>query len=92
MNFESTVKERPHSRPESRNLAAPSRHQIQELCRQLHPPLAVRETASRNLAKNLRLFMGSDFHVDSGIRYLIESFYNSIREDKPVPIPTAKYC
>ncbi len=25
--------------------------------------------------------------MDSGIKYLIESFYRSIREDVPVPIP-----
>ncbi len=28
-----------------------------------------------------------DFHMDSGMKYLIESFYRSIREDAPVPIP-----
>jgi len=51
------------------------------------PPLLFARQHLGNLAKNLRLFIGSDFHVDSGIRYLIESFYRSIREDKPVPIP-----
>ena len=32
-------------------------------------------------------FLARDFHMDSGMKYLIESFYRSIREDAPVPIP-----
>jgi hypothetical protein len=40
-----------------------------------------------NLATNLRLFLKRDFHMDAGMNYLIESFYNSIREGAPLPIP-----
>jgi predicted dehydrogenase len=40
-----------------------------------------------NLFTNARLFLRNDFHMDSGMGYLIESFYRSIREDAPVPIP-----
>jgi len=40
-----------------------------------------------NLFTNVRLFLGRDFHMDSGMKYLIESFYCSIRDDSPVPIP-----
>jgi predicted dehydrogenase len=40
-----------------------------------------------NLATNLRLFLKRDFHMDAGMKYLIESFYNSIREGAPLPIP-----
>jgi predicted dehydrogenase len=40
-----------------------------------------------NLVTNVRLFLGRDFHMDSGMKYLIESFYRSIREEAPVPIP-----
>ena len=40
-----------------------------------------------NLVTNLRLFLSNDFHMDSGMKYLMESFYNSIREGTPVPIP-----
>lgn len=40
-----------------------------------------------NLVTNVKLFMANDFHMDSGMKYLMESFYSSIREDAPVPIP-----
>ena len=40
-----------------------------------------------NLATNLRTFLARDFHMKSGMKYLIESFYRSIIEDTPVPIP-----
>jgi hypothetical protein len=32
-----------------------------------------------------------DFHMDSGMKYLIESFYRSIRQDAPVPFLTGKF-
>jgi predicted dehydrogenase len=40
-----------------------------------------------NLTTNVRAFITNDFHVKSGMKYLIESFYNSIVQDMPVPIP-----
>jgi predicted dehydrogenase len=51
------------------------------------PPVLLAKQHLGNLVTNLRLFMGRDFHMDSGMKYLIESFYRSIREDAPVPIP-----
>jgi predicted dehydrogenase len=51
------------------------------------PPALFAKQHLGNLATNVRLFLGRDFHVDSGIKYLIESFYRSIREGSPVPIP-----
>jgi predicted dehydrogenase len=36
---------------------------------------------------NVRTFLGRDFHVKSGMKYLIEAFYRSIVEGTPVPIP-----
>ena len=36
--------------------------------------------------QNVGLFMAGDFHMDAGMKYLIESFYRSIREDAPLPI------
>jgi hypothetical protein len=33
------------------------------------------------------LFLDRDFHMDSGMKYLIESFYGSVRDGAPVPIP-----
>lgn len=40
-----------------------------------------------NLTHNVRTFLANDFHMKSGMKYLIESFYRSIREGTPTPIP-----
>jgi predicted dehydrogenase len=40
-----------------------------------------------NLRTNLKCFLARDFHMKSGMKYLIESFYRSIEEGTPVPIP-----
>jgi predicted dehydrogenase len=37
--------------------------------------------------KNVQLFLAKDFHMSSGMKWLIESFYESIRTGAPVPIP-----
>jgi len=50
------------------------------------PPLVFAKQHLANLKTNLRSFLGRDFHMDSGMRYLIESFYRSIREGTPLPI------
>jgi predicted dehydrogenase len=36
---------------------------------------------------NIRKFLKRDFHSEAGIYNLISSFYRSIREDSPLPIP-----
>jgi predicted dehydrogenase len=51
------------------------------------PPLTTAGQYFGNLNTNLRRFLGNDFHMKSGMKYLIESFYRSIAEDSPVPIP-----
>jgi predicted dehydrogenase len=51
------------------------------------PPLLFAKQQLGNLITNMRLFLARDFHMDSGTKYLIESFYRSIREGAPVPIP-----
>jgi len=40
-----------------------------------------------NARRNVGLFLARDFHMKSGMKYLIESFYHSILEGTPVPIP-----
>lgn len=40
-----------------------------------------------NLKTNFGRFLARDFHMKSGMKYLIESFYRSIVERTPVPIP-----
>ena len=51
------------------------------------PPLQFAKQHVGNLATNVRLFLRRDFHMDSGMKYLIEAFYGSIRKNSPVPIP-----
>jgi len=51
------------------------------------PPAQFAKQHLGNLVTNLRLFLSNDFHMDSGMKYLMESFYNSIQEGTPVPIP-----
>jgi predicted dehydrogenase len=51
------------------------------------PPVLFAKQHLGNLLGNVRLFLARDFHMDSGMKYLIESFYHSIRESAPVPIP-----
>jgi hypothetical protein len=51
------------------------------------PPLNLAGQYLGNLRTNLGLFLRNDFHMKSGMKYLIESFYRSIAEDAPLPIP-----
>jgi predicted dehydrogenase len=39
-----------------------------------------------NLVRNARLFKGRDFHVETGKRFLAETFYRSIQEGSALPI------
>jgi len=50
------------------------------------PPVIFAEQYLGNLMKNARTFLARDFHMDSGKKYLIESFYRSITHGTPVPI------
>jgi predicted dehydrogenase len=40
-----------------------------------------------NSLKNMNSFLKKDFHMKSGMKYLIESFYRSIADGTPPPIP-----
>jgi predicted dehydrogenase len=51
------------------------------------PPALLAGQYLRNLRTNLRCFLARDFHMKAGMKYLIESFYRSIEEGTPVPIP-----
>ncbi len=50
-------------------------------------PLVFAKQYIHNCAKNVRLFLARDFHMESGMEHLIESFYRSIIDGTPVPIP-----
>jgi predicted dehydrogenase len=51
------------------------------------PPAVFAAQHMRNLITNVKTFIACDFHMKSGMKYLIESFYDSIARDTPVPIP-----
>jgi predicted dehydrogenase len=51
------------------------------------PPIVAAGQYLRNVTANLQTFLGNDFHMKSGMKYLIESFYRSITEGTPLPIP-----
>jgi predicted dehydrogenase len=50
------------------------------------PPVLFARQHLENLLHNSRLFLSRDFQMDAGMKYLIDLFYRSIREDTPVPI------
>ncbi len=51
------------------------------------PPAIYARQYLGNMATNVRTFLGNDFQMLSGMKYLIESFYQSITDGTPVPIP-----
>lgn len=51
------------------------------------PPVQFAGQYLGNLRRNISSFLKNDFHVKSGLKYLIESFYRSITDGEPVPIP-----
>lgn len=51
------------------------------------PPVVMARQHLANVTTNLRTFLRSDFHMKSGMKYLIESFYHSIEKGTPDPIP-----
>lgn len=51
------------------------------------PPILFAGQYLGNLRDNMQLFLARDFHMSAGMKCLIESFYNSIRNSTPVPIP-----
>jgi predicted dehydrogenase len=51
------------------------------------PPVGFAWQYLANLATNARSFLARDFHMKSGMKCLIESFYRSILEGAPDPIP-----
>lgn len=51
------------------------------------PPVQFAKQHIQNLLANAKLFLANDFHLDSGMKHLIQSFYRSIQEGAPMPIP-----
>lgn len=57
---------------------------------QFVPPLDFARQYVSNFMGNARKFLARDFHMKSGMKYLIENFYRSIRENSAPPIPYAE--
>jgi predicted dehydrogenase len=53
---------------------------------QFIPPVTIAQQYLGNLVTNVRTFLARDFHMASGMKYLIECFYHSIVEGAPLPI------
>jgi predicted dehydrogenase len=51
------------------------------------PPATLARQYLENSYTNLRTFWARDFHMKAGMKHLIELFYGSIRDGRPVPIP-----
>jgi predicted dehydrogenase len=51
------------------------------------PPVALSGQYLGNWLTNMRTFMANDFHMKSGMKYLIEAFYDAIVKDAAPPIP-----
>jgi predicted dehydrogenase len=51
------------------------------------PPLNFARQYLKNWTTNMRTFRKKDFHMKSGMKFLTESFYRSITEGAPLPIP-----
>jgi hypothetical protein len=50
------------------------------------PPVLLAGQHLGNLGRNVRQFLAADFHMKSGMKCLIESFYHSIATGGPLPI------
>ena len=51
------------------------------------PPVVFAKQYLANAVHNVRLFLGNDFHMESGKKELIAAFYRSIVDGTPAPIP-----
>ena len=52
------------------------------------PPFALASQYLGNVRSNLKTFLHNDFHMKAGMKFLIESFYRSIADGTPAPIPS----
>jgi predicted dehydrogenase len=62
-------------------------HRFTSYLEKFVPPITIAQQYLGNLFTNFGTFLRRDFQMKSGMKYLIESFYRSIQENTPVPIP-----
>jgi hypothetical protein len=65
---------------------SPSHHK--SYLRYFLAPLSQAREMRRNSLRNMRLFARHEFHMDYGMRKLMELFYSAIQEGGPDPIPS----
>lgn len=53
---------------------------------QFIPPYIYARQYSANMRYNIKKFIKKDFHMNSGMKFLIEAFYRSIMDNTPLPI------
>ncbi|MGD0235403.1 MAG: Gfo/Idh/MocA family oxidoreductase [Syntrophorhabdales bacterium] len=51
------------------------------------PPMVFAKQYAANAMNNVNRFLRNDFHMKSGMKFLMESFYRSVAIDTPPPIP-----
>jgi hypothetical protein len=62
-------------------------HRFKSYAEKFLPPLDYATQCIGNFAANAQHFLARDFHAKAGMKFLIESFYASITQDGPPPIP-----
>lgn len=53
---------------------------------QFIPPYVIGKQYVANSLHNIKKFLRNDFHMNSGMKFLIESFYRSVTDNTPLPI------
>ena len=53
----------------------------------LVPPITYAKQYLANWRTNVGKFLRNDFHMNSGMRFLIKSFHRAVLDDGPLPIP-----
>ncbi len=51
------------------------------------PPLSFAKQHLGDLTSNAARFLAGDFHVQSGMKHLIDAFYRAVTDGTPLPIP-----
>jgi predicted dehydrogenase len=65
-------------------------HRYKSYAEKFIPSIGYSRQYLGNFFRNVRLFLGNNFHVESGKKHLVKSFYRAITEGAPDPIPYDK--
>jgi predicted dehydrogenase len=62
-------------------------HRLKSYAEKFIPAARIARQGIGNLARNLRLFARNDFHMKSGMYFLMSSLYDAVRQQGAPPIP-----